>query len=158
MNIGIIIFSHTGNTNSVALKLKDKLSAAGHSVNIERITVGGEYRPGSKNFQFKIKPKVDIYDALIFGAPVWAFSLSTVMKSYLMQIESLKNKKVACLVTEFFPFKWMGGNRAVAEMKKICESKGAVLCGSGVVNWAGVNRRKKRINHVVEKLSRILHV
>ena len=155
MKIGIIIYSHTGNTYSVALKLKNKLSAAGHSVNMERLKITGEYQPGMKNFQIKTKPKLDTYDALVFGSPVMAFSLNPVMKSYLPQIASLQNKKVALLVTEFFPYKWMGGNRAVGKMTKICQSKGAEVCGSGVVNWAGARRREKKIKEVVEKLSSV---
>ncbi|MBN1798582.1 MAG: flavodoxin family protein [Spirochaetales bacterium] len=153
MNIGIIIFSHTGNTNSVALKLKDRLQAAGHSVKLERITVNADYKPGSDSFQLKTKPEVNAYDALILGAPVWAFSLATVMKSYLMQIESLKNKKVACYVTHFFPYNWMGGKGAVGRMIKICKAKGAAVGGSGIIGWAGKKRRQRKIKDMVEKLS-----
>jgi flavodoxin len=153
MKIGIIVFSHTGNTNSVAMKLKEKLSAAGHSVKIERIMVNDDYKAGRDDFRFKVKPEVNGYDVLVFGAPVWAFSLAAVMQRYLMQITSLKNKKIACFVTQFFPFAWMGGKRACAQIKKICESKGAQVCSSGVVNWAGAKRRVKKINEVVEKIS-----
>ena len=154
MNIGIIIYSQTGNTHSVALKLKEKLSAAGHSANIERVEISGELGPGVTNSQLKTRPEVDTYDALVFGAPVLGFSLSPVMKSYLTQIASLKSKKVACLVTEFFPFPWMGGNQAISQMKKICESKGAAVCGSGIVNWSRA-RRDQQIIEVVDRLSRL---
>jgi len=41
MNIGIIVYSQTGNTLSVAKKLEERLSAAGHSVNLEQVTVAG---------------------------------------------------------------------------------------------------------------------
>lgn len=154
MNIGIIIYSQTGNTNSVALKLKEKLSTAGHSVDIERVEVSGELGPGVTNFQLKTKPDVDKYDALVFGAPVQAFSLSPVMKRYLMQIAPLKNKKVACFVTKHLLFYWTGGNQAVNKMKKICESKDGAVCGSGIVIWMS-KRREKKITDVVEKLSRL---
>ena len=154
MNIGMIIYSQTGNTYSVAMKLKEKLSAAGHSVNIERVEVSGEVRPGVTSFQLKTRPEVDTYDALVFGAPVQAFSLSPVMTSYLKQIASLQNKKVACLVTEFLPYPWMGGNQAIRQMRKICESKGATVCGSGIVNWSRA-RREEQIIEVVDRLSRL---
>jgi len=39
-------------------------------------------------------------------------------------------------------------------LKKICESRGAVVCGSGVVNWLKSNR-KKQITEVIEKLSEL---
>ena len=154
MNIGIIIYSQTGNTNSVALKLKEKLSTAGHLVGIEQIEISGKLGPRATNFQFKTKPDVDKYDTLVFGAPVQAFSLSPVMKSYLTQIASLKNKKVACFVTKALPFYWTGGNQAVNKMKKICESKDGTVCGTGIVIWMA-KRREKKIADVVEKLSRL---
>ncbi len=154
MNIGIIFYSQTGNTYSVALELKEKLSTAGHSVNIERVIPAGDAQPGAKNLQFESRLEVDTYDALVFGAPVEAFSLSPVMKSYLTQVASLKGKKVACFVTKALPFYWTGGSRATAQMKKICESKDATVCGTGIVIWMG-KRREKKIADVVEKLSRL---
>ena len=154
MNIGIIIYSQTGNTNSVALKLKEKLSAAGHSVDIERIEISGELGPRATNFQLKTKPDVDKYDALVFGAPVQAFSLSPAMKSYLTQMASLKGKKVACFVTKGLPFYWTGGNQAVNKIKKICESKDGAVCGSGMVIWSSA-RRDQKITEVIDRLSRL---
>ncbi len=154
MNIGIIVYSQTGNTNSVALKLKEKLATAGHSVNIERLLLAGDMQPGAKDLQFKMRPEVGTYDALVLGAPVEAFSLSQVMKSYLTQVASLKGKKVACFVTKGLPFYWTGGSRAIGQMKKICGSKEATICGTGIVVWMGKDREKK-IDEVVEKLSRL---
>jgi len=154
MNIGIILYSQTGHTYSVSLKLKEKLITDGHSVNIERIKVIGEVGSGTKDIKFETLPDTGPYDALVFGSPVQAFSLSSIMASYLTQIASLQGKKVAFLVTQFFPFPWMGGNRTVGQMKKICESKGAAVCGEAVVNWSNPSR-EKRITEVVEKLSKL---
>ena len=42
MNIGIIIHSQTGNTRCVAQKLKEKFSAAGHTVSIESISAAND--------------------------------------------------------------------------------------------------------------------
>jgi len=154
MNIGIIVYSQTGNTNSVALKLKEELSATGHSVDIERVIPAGDAQPGAKDIQFESRPEVGTYDALVFGAPVEAFSLSQVMKSYLSQVASLKGKKVACFVTKGLPFYWTGGSRAIVQMKKICDSKDAAICGTGIVVWMGKGREKK-IADLVEKLSKL---
>ncbi len=154
MNIGIILYSQTGNTYSVSQKLKDKLVKAGHSVNIERLKVIGKVNPGKKDIQFELLPDIEPYDALVFGSPVQAFSPSSTMTAYLSQIKSLQDKKVAFLVTQFFPFPWMGGNRTVGQMKKICESKGGAACGAEIVNWSNPSR-EKRITEVVEKLSKL---
>lgn len=154
MKIGIILYSQTGNTYSVSLKLKAKLITAGHSVDIEQLKAVSEVRPGIKDVRFEKLPDTAPYDALVFGSPVQAFSLSSAMASYLTQIASLKGKKVAFLVTQFFPYPWMGGNRTVGQMKKICESKGAAVCEAEIVNWLNPSR-EKRITEVVEKLSKL---
>ena len=152
MNIGIIVYSQTGNTLSVAEKLKEKLTAGGHTASLEKVTVAGGRKPGDRSFQLETLPDAGPYDALVFGSAVEAFSLSPVLTAYLKQIGSLQGKKVACLVTQFFPYPWMGGNRAIRRMRKLCESKGAAVCGSGVVNWAKF-RRDKTTAKVVDRLS-----
>jgi flavodoxin len=154
MNIGIILYSETGNTYSVSLKLKEKLVRAGHSANIERLKVIGKVKPGIKDIKFESLPDIELYDALVFGSPVQAFSLSSAMTAYLSQIKSLQGKKVAFLVTQFFPFPWLGGNRTIGQMKKICESKGVTICGTAVVNWSKPSR-EKQITEMVEKLSKL---
>ena len=151
MNIGMIVYSQTGNTYSVAQKLEEKLTAAGHTVAMERIEVIGDVAPGQP-VQFKTLPDATKYDTLVFGSPVQGFSLCQAMVDYLKQVTSLQDKKVAFLVTEFFPYPWMGGNRAVRQMTGICKSKGASVCGSGIVNWSK-KRREQQIVEVVDHLS-----
>jgi len=142
MKIGIIVYSQTGNTLSVAEKLKEKLATAGHSPEIEQVTVVGGRKSGDRRFQLETRPDVAQYEALVFGAAVEAFSLSPVMRSYLTGVDSLRGKQVACLVTQFFPYPWMGGNRAIRQMRELCESKGATASGSAVVNWCRFRRAK----------------
>jgi hypothetical protein len=74
------------------------------------------------------------------------------MTGYLERIASLQDKRVACLVTEAFPYPWMGGNRAIRQMTRICESKGATVCGTGIVNWMNA-RREQQIVQVTDRLS-----
>lgn len=154
MNIGLIVHSQTGNTLSVAEKLTEKLEAAGHIVALEHVEPEGEVAPGAKEVNLKSAPDPTAYDAVLFGAPVHAFSLSPVMQAYLRGLPSLEGKRVACLVTQFFPFAWMGGSRSLRQMRKGCESKGGKVCGSGVVNWS--RGRDRRIAAVVERLARCL--
>ena len=153
MDIGIIVYSHTGHTLSVAMKLKEKLSAAGHAVNLERVEVSGSARLGAADAQLKTKPKIDTYDALVFGSPVRGGMMPPAMTSYLEQVTSLRGKKVACLVTHFFPPGW-GANQTINQMKEICESKGATVCGSGNVGWPRLGR-KRQVADVVDNLSRL---
>ncbi len=142
MNIGIVVYSQTGNTLSIAQRLKDRLEADGHSVALERLAVVGELQRGSTDIRFEKLPATNLYDALVFASPVEAFSLSPVMKGYFKQVGSFANKRVALMVTEYLPWPWLGGNQAVGYLKKACAVRDAVVCGSGVVNWS--NRRREQ--------------
>ena len=153
MNIGIIVYSQTGHTLEVAEKLKDRLIAEGHSVNLEQITVVGGRTPQTKEFELGTQPEIGSYDAIVFGSAVEAFSLSQVLSRYFNNLGSLQGKNAACLVTQQFPYPWMGGNRAIRQMTQICQSKGASIQAAGVVNWAK-SRRDKTMSAAVARLSK----
>lgn len=154
MKIGIIVHSQTGHTYSVAQRLEKKLSADGHLVDIQQLRlVGGQQVPG-KDSKIENPPDLSGYDKVIFGAPVQAFSLSKVMEAYLTQVSSLSGKTVACFVTKGLPFGWTGGNRAIGQMKEICESKWAIVSGTGIVVWN--KNREKQIDDLLEKFSELL--
>jgi|LSQX01.3.fsa_nt_gb flavodoxin len=155
MNIGIIVFSQTGTTLSVAQKLKEKLSSGDNPVNIERVTHKGGDKVPNENVELDMCPDVDKYDVLVFCSPVWAFSLSFVMKAYLQQISSLQNKKVALFVTKSLPFSWTGGNNAINQMKEIVKSKNADICGTDMIRSNKINDDIE-INNMIEKLIKSL--
>lgn len=153
MNIGIIVYSQTGHTLEVCEKLKERLIGKGHSVALEQITVAGGRTPKTKEFELEAKPNVETYDAIIFASYVEAFSLCAVMARYLKQIGSLQGKQVACLTTQQFPYPWMGGNRAIGQMKKNCQSKGATVSTTAVINWAK-SQREGTMAAAVNQLSK----
>jgi len=93
MHIGIIVYSQTGHTLSVAAKLKEKLAAAGHEVNLKRVETTGPVRPGTINVTLATKPEIATYDALVFGTPVQGGVPASPMASYLAQLASLQGKK-----------------------------------------------------------------
>ncbi len=152
MKIGILVYSQTGNTLSVAAKLRDRLKAAGHSVALERITLAGERKQGVRAFELAALPDVSPHELLVIGSPVEAFSRSPVTVKALEQIDSLQQKSVLCLVTQGFPFPWLGGNRAIRQMTALCEGKGAVVRGGTVVNWVA-KTLDRRIADAVDKLA-----
>jgi flavodoxin len=119
MKIGIIVYSQTGNTSSVALKIQEALIKNGHSVDIEKIEAIRDEKQPALNIKLTKTPNVEKYDGIIFATFVEAFCLCPVMDKYLKQLKSLKDKKVALFVTQFFPYPWMGGNHAIKQMKKI---------------------------------------
>jgi Flavodoxins len=140
MKIGIIVHSHTGNTLKVCEKVRSNLSERGLEAEILKVSPVDENE--KKNFVLKEKPDTDPFDYIIFGAPVWAFSLSPIMKMYLEQIKSLKGKKVSCLVTQSGK-PWMGGSRSVNKIAKLCESKGAKVEAKEIVCFKSEDLEKK---------------
>lgn len=153
MNIGIIVYSQTGHTLSVATRLREKLSADGHAVTLERVESIGPVGPAETGIRLKTKPETDAYDGVVFGSPVIGGAMPPAMSSYMAQLPSLQDKKVACLVTHFFRPAW-GADQTIAQMEDICESKGATVCGAGIVKWFQL-RRKRQIAEVVERMSRL---
>jgi flavodoxin len=156
MEIAIIVFSNTGHTLEVAKKLKKAYEKKGHSVNLEEIKVKGGWDVNDKKVKLeKPVPDPSPYDNVVFAASVQAFSLCVPMRKYFSKVKSLKGKKVAILITQYFPFEWMGGKRTIGQMTKICKSKGAKVVGSGDVNWSFEGRRKKKMAKVVKHLSKV---
>ena len=153
MRIGIVVHSQTGNTCEVAQKLQEKFLASGNDVEIMRVRMAGGDKPQGKDINIENPPDVGKYDALIFGAPVHAFSLAPAMKVYMEQIASLQDKKVACFVTKALRFNWTGGTRAIGQMKRICQDKGAVISGTGIVVWN--KQRNEKTAELVEEFSRL---
>jgi multimeric flavodoxin WrbA len=150
MNIGLVVYSWTGHTLAVATEARDHLAAAGHKVTLERLETVGPVRPGDTNVQLRAMPGIDGYDALVFGSPVQGGMVSSPMATYLDQIASLQDKKVACLVTHFFPARW-GANQALDQFKAICRAKGATVCALVEMGWPRFGRKDK-MDHVAEQL------
>jgi flavorubredoxin len=151
VHIGIIVYSRTGHTLSVAKRLQEKLSAAGHTVTLEQLEISGPVRLGAASTELKAKPAIAPYEALVFGSPVQGGVPVAPMMSYLRQISSLEGKRVGCLVTGFFPAAW-GRDQTVAQMSEICRSMGATVCGGESVGWFSL-RRKQQITRAVDSLS-----
>ena len=154
MNIGVIVYSWSGNTLSVAEKIKERLAVAGHSVTLEPVMVAGERKQGDRTFTLEKMPDVAPYDAVVFGSSVEAFSLSPVMNAYMKEIGSLEGKTIACLVTQAFPYRWMGGNHALRQMRRRCLAKDGTVSATGVVNWAK-SRRAKTMRVAIDRLSSV---
>lgn len=153
MDIGIIIFSRTGNTLSVAEKIRDACLAQGHTAEIERVTAENEDPNNKQPLRLKTTPDPIRYGAVIFGGPVQAFSLSPIMKAYLKQIPQVAGKKVLCFVTQYFPKPWLGGNNSIKQMCQLCQSKGMDVVESGIVNWTSKSR-EAQISDVVCRFSK----
>ena len=154
MRIGLVVHSDTGNTLSVVEKLQSKLVAAGHEAHVEKLLAAGNSKPGDMNSEPASLPDLTNYEGLVFAAPVHAFSLSALMRKTLTQIQGMQGKPTGLLVTQAFPFAWLGGNRAMRQMTGVLKEKGAVIAGTEIVNWMG-SGLEERITLTTDALAKV---
>jgi flavodoxin len=152
MKIGIIVYSQTGNTLSVAQRLEKALSVKGHTAEIVRVEISDSVTKRPAPVSLKASPDISRFDGLIFASPVHAFSLAPAMKLYLSQLQSLSGKSVCCFVTMGLKKAWMGGNSSVRQFKARCGAKGANIIESGIVIWSSPER-EKQIEDTVKKIA-----
>jgi flavodoxin len=151
MKVGIILFSETGNTYSVAKKIKEHIKSK--DVTIEKIEVERNSM-NRQDFNITYKPRTEDYDLIIFGSFTEGFQLNPVMKSYL-EYQNLTSKKVMCFVTHHFPFDWLGGKSALKQMLAICEKKNAAILETGIINWSN-KKRSQEIDDLVNKFTQLI--
>ena len=146
MKVLTVLHSLTGHTLYVVNKLNAKLKENGIQVDLEKLEpIGGENKNEMNFERIRLKPKYNVrdYDVIIIAGPVRGFSMSMVIKSYLMSLLTLDGKKVVCLVTHFFPIASMGGTNAIKQMKKEIDDLGGEVLDTEIINWKGFGREKK---------------
>jgi flavodoxin len=153
LKIGIIVHSQTGHTLEVCERLKDRFAQQGHQVGLERVTVVGERTPQSKSFQLEHRPDPEPYEVVVFASYVEAFSLCQVMMRYMKGLGDMDGKPVACLLTQQLPYAWMGGCRALGQMKRICRDRGADPRVDAIVQWAK-SKRAVSMSKALDALAR----
>ena len=140
MKVGIIVYSKTGNTMQVAERIRAALVEAGLQAEVQRFSAETENAQSNTPVRLTAQPDPIGYDAVIFGAPVQAFSLDPAMAMYLKQIGALKNVPTLCFVTQHFKKAWLGGNRAMKQLLMQLQEKGVAATAMGVVNWSSDQR------------------
>ncbi len=140
MKIGIIVFSRTGNTLSVAENIRKALISKGHEAAIERIHAEHEEPNNQFPLKLTVTPSLSGYDAAVLGAAVEGFSISPVLKAYLEQLPMAGGKRAACFVTQHLSKPWLGGNRAIRQAQALCKAKGLDVRATGIVNWSNKAR------------------
>ena len=148
MKIAMLIHSMTGNTKSVAEQAAEALKTDGNQVDFIALEVEGSYKKGDPSPLIVSRPVLTGYDGLVFGSHVEAFSLSAAMQTYLADLPDLEGRKTALILTQFFPFRWMGGIHALSQAKKAVEAKGGVISANTVVNWSRRDRDARIVSAV----------
>ncbi len=154
MNIGIIVYSFTGNTLSVAERIQSALQQKGHTATLSQVTAVDQ-KPGNRAPVTLVQaPDPSPYDELIIAAPVNGFQLALVMQTYLKSQPRLAGKPVNLFVTHYFPKAWLGGNQTLGQFKAAVEANGATVRQTGVINWSS-RKRETDINSLIERFSQI---
>ena len=124
MRTAIVYYSMSGNTQYVAEKIAEKLSA-----DIIRIESVKEYPNqgaqkffwGGKSAIMGEKPKLqpyecnlEKYDRIIIGTPVWASNFAPPIRTFIHENRSISDKKIAV----FTCFSGGGAEKAIDKMKK----------------------------------------
>ena len=133
MRIGIIVHSKTGRTLALAQLIEKRLKRQNHAVTLHHLAIDPDIDSPGKPFRIVNAPDPAQYDALLIGGPVWAFSASPVVISYLKSLGDLKGKKLIPFATMGFPCACLGGNRSLGQMRKAAEANGATTLPGAVV-------------------------
>lgn len=153
MKIGIIVFSKTGHTYEAAFRLAAKLKTIGHEAIVDRILVVDDKETKPENMRFEYQPDITGYDLLIFGAPVWAFSLCEFMRKYLTELSLPQGMRTMCYVTMGLSFLSFGGKRAIKQMEAVLEEKGSLVLETATVSW-GATKREKNLEAMTHRFCR----
>ncbi len=154
MDIGMLVYSLSGNTLSVAERLKESLTTTGHAVTLERVETVGPATLENEEAALRTRPTVTPCDALVLATPVRGGRLPSPMARTLEQLPSLEGKDVAFLVTGFFPFAGWGREQVIAELTALCESQGATVLGAASVGWFSLTRGRQ-IKRAVDRLGNL---
>ena len=152
MNVKIVYYSYSGKTKGVAERLFQKLKQ--DNIDCEIVAIhADEENPKLKPHHLMDSPDVSQSDVIILASPVRGFSVCPIMKMYLQQLPSLKDKKVIHFVTHHFPMAWLGGTQTNKSVKQLLESKFAKDVQTYVIDWSNKKREdqiKSMINTIVE--------
>jgi len=154
MKIGILIYSHSGNTLSVAEKIKEEIKKRNFNSTIERVTLVNDDPHSRQPAVLKRIPDINNYDKLIIGAPINAFSLCKPMKMYLQNHAKLKNKEINCFVTQHFKHSFLGGNRGIKQITSFCNNQNSTVKNTAFIHWSS-NNRKEEIDTTVDLMADI---
>jgi flavodoxin len=151
MKVGIIVHSQSGHTVTFARAIAERLSKAGIEYDIELLRTKGIVKPRKKHVEFLRLPDISGYDIVLFGAPVWAFTISPAIIAFMRTIKSLKGKKALPFITHSLFAKVCGAERALKIMGAELEELSAdLLEGEHIHFFIGANKAK--LNAAAERI------
>lgn len=152
MKIDIIIYSQSGHTASLAKEIAGQLRDSGLDCSMELLFPYGIPKPWTRKIQFRKMPDITEYDVVLLGAPVWAFNVSSVMRTYIGQITTpMKGKKVLPFVTHGLPLAF-GPRRALATMRNELEFIQADILDSASLWYPFFGMKKEKLREAARNI------
>ncbi|MFH1211515.1 MAG: hypothetical protein V1659_01145 [Candidatus Woesearchaeota archaeon] len=152
----IVFYSRTGYTRKIAMQVSKALSKD-FETDVDEI-IDEKNRKGALGYlragrdaSLKVLTKIKThknpadYDLVIIGTPVWAFTMATAVRTFLVE-NKRKLEKVA-----FFSTYGSGAANTFRDMTVICEKKPVALLGASTVEVAKKSYEKK-VNEFVWKI------
>lgn len=158
MNICILVHSKTGTTLKFGKMIEDALRKKSHKVEFIQLEtnqpVSMANQNQSNNFRIINLPSEKEFDAFLVGCPVWGFQPTPVVIAALKQLNKLSGKKFLPFVTQSFPFSFMGGKQAIAQMSSMAKNLGAVVLEGESVQRMCRNTQtlmKRAVENIISK-------
>jgi flavodoxin len=152
MHIGIFIHSQSGHSSTFGMAVTRKLREKGHEVDIGLMKPAGRVHPRQKRVEFHDdSPDMSSYDAVVFGGPVWAFTASPVVVSFIKEIPDLKGKKALCFTTSGFPTAISGAKGGLKTLSTLLEEIGATVLEGEPLFW-GLWCGAKKMDAAAERI------
>ncbi len=149
MKIGIIVYSYTNNTLTIANQLKTALLDKGYDVSVESIKAMNE-DPNNTHIVLTHSPKLKEYDKVIFASCVRGFNCAPILKEYINQLDTLKDIKCAGFVSQYFPWDALGGNQALNVMRTLVESKRGLFYPLRSIHVKS-RQKNNQVNDLIQK-------
>lgn len=154
MKILVVYYSRDGHTKTVAQEIATSLSADIEEVRelTSRAGIKGWLLAGKDATLKKIVPieesTIDptIYDLIIIGTPIWAFTMSCGIRAWLDK--HCKNLKQ---VIFFATMGSKGDKRAFADMEKLC-GKSALLTASFIDKTIVKKEHKSQLDNFIKEI------
>ena len=130
MNKLVVYHSYTGHTKMIANMIKEKLNCDILELK-PKIAFSSDYQSVVDEYQNNEKEKstveiedininLDNYDEIIIGSPVWWYSVTPVIRSFLKE-DNLERKTIVPFATNAG---WLG--RTFKEIKELCENSNVI--------------------------------
>lgn len=143
MNIQLIVHSQTGNTLFVANALKAAVESINPDITLTHVEANNEREMDISKIAISKLPDISVADLIVIGGPVRGANASPAILKTIDNLGVIQGKKCVVFTTEFFPFDWMGGRRAVSMMEKELSSRGAQVARHAIIHWKRKDRKKQ---------------